>query len=402
MKSPRGIAQIPLIIILAILGFGAIGGGGYVAVNTLVDQKVAKIQEEISQNQIEEVKSEMTASDSSEQNEEQKTAPKESESVVDKTSASTPTKTEPKVEEKKSEIKTFTTPSGAVIDEAGNIISGPTQSAPAAPTTNLTPGAKILSGEEVYSLISPSIVLIESSEGHGTGFVVEGGKYTITNAHVVGADKEVSLTFQGGGKTSGAVLGKNESSDVALIYNNNISPKPVKLGSSTAGALKTGAEVYALGFPLSFTSTVTLTKGLVSANRQQTSLGTFIQTDANIHPGNSGGPLVNNKGEVVGINTLVVGAQGNVSSIGGTGIGFAIPIETATALIPSLSQYGQTRYETYPVGSTISIKRTLIFQMALNDELSCSDLNYKENDLTLCNLYRNHYDDYTWNIIEDL
>ncbi|MBI4132714.1 MAG: trypsin-like peptidase domain-containing protein [Candidatus Sungbacteria bacterium] len=297
--------------------------------------------------------------------------------------------------------KTLTTPSGAVIDELGNVISGPTKSTPSITSTNITAGATVLSGEEIYSLVSPSIALIKSSDRYGTGFVVEGGKYTMTNSHVVGSDSKVTLIFQNGVQTSGIVLGKNEADDIALIYNNNLSLKAVILGLSDSSNLKTGAEVYALGFPLDYTTTVTLTKGLVSANRQQTSKGLFIQTDATIHPGNSGGPLVNNKGEVIGINKAVVAAQGAVELIGGTGIGFAIPIETAKNLIPVLSQYGQSRYELFPVGGKLTIKRSLAIKIDYNDNLLCSQLGLIGNDLTICDLYKNYHKDYQWSFIED-
>lgn len=317
------------------------------------------------------------------------------------TSAPTPTST-PTPQPQSKTPKTFTTPSGAVVDEVGNVISGPTKVIPSTVDTNITAGTKVLSAEEIYSLISPSVVLIESSEGHGTGFVIENGKYTLTNEHVVGSDSKVTLTFQDGVSISALVLGRNSTADIALIYNNGLSLKAVTFGLSEGSSLKTGADVYALGFPLTFTKTVTLTRGVVSANRQQISFGLLIQTDASIHPGNSGGPLVNNKGEVIGINEAGVVVQGNNSSVGGTGIGFAIPIETAKNLIPSLSQYGQSRYEVYPIGSTFTIKRSFAWRIGFNSNLSCSQLGFTSNDLTLCELYKNYFNDYQWSFIEDM
>lgn len=304
-------------------------------------------------------------------------------------------------------VKTWTLPNGAVIDEAGNIISQPTNSNPI--TSNIQAGVKILSSEEIYSLVSQSVVLISTPLGHGTGFIIDDGRYTITNQHVVEKDentgevyKNVTVKLSSGASFSGVVLGSSKSTDLALIYNGNLRPKPLKFGKSDDYSLKTGSEVYALGFPLSFTSTLTLTRGIVSANRQQIEdSGSYIQTDATIHPGNSGGPLVNNKGEVIGINASGVVSKGNISNVGGTGIGFAIPIETAASYIPSLSQYGKSRYEVYPIGSTQTMNKSEQLQIDLNLESSCSSLGFIGNNLTICELYKNYKNDYNWVIKND-
>lgn len=297
-------------------------------------------------------------------------------------------------------IKTFTTPSGAVIDEAGNIISPPTGNTIVPTQSQINPGEKILTSVEVYSLISPSIVLITTPEAQGTGFVINGGKYTLTNSHVVGNYKKVTLRFNTGGSYQGEVLGVNDSADLAIIFNGEYRPPAVIFGKSDGISLRVGSDVFAFGFPLGFTETITLTKGIISASRQQIGSASFIQTDATIHPGNSGGPLSNNKGEIIGINTRGVVAQGNIENVGGTGIGFAIPIETAVTLIPSLSQYGKSRIELYPIGSVIDIKKNMQLNIVLNSPATCEYLAYKGSDLTLCNLYRNYREDYNWNIIE--
>ena len=300
-------------------------------------------------------------------------------------------------------VKTFTTPNGAVIDEAGNIIS-PAKNNPAQPpaVSLPIPGSRGLTSEEIYSVVSPAVVYITNSKGHGTGFIIKDGRYTITNAHVVGNDQTVKIRLSNGVIFTGIVLGKDIAKDIALIFNGNQRPPTVVFGESDPVSLKVGSDVYALGFPLDYTEIVTLTRGVVSASRQQTSGGIFIQTDATIHPGNSGGPLVNNKGQIIGINSQGLSALGTVRVIGGTGIGFAIPIETVIDLIPSLSQYGQSRYELYPIGSTLTIPKSISFRIELNDDLSCAELGFVGNDLALCNLYKNYKNDYKWIFKEDL
>lgn len=308
--------------------------------------------------------------------------------------------------DKKVLINTFTTPSGVILDENGNIISDPTKSVSSDSLNKIVPGTSNLSGEQIYSIISPSVVLVKSSNSGGTGFIVSSGKYTITNAHVVGSDDHVILTFQSGANISAPVLGRNGTFDIALVYNNNLSLPYVKFGTSESPGLTSGADVYAFGFPLSYENTVTLTKGIVSAIRQNVGNQSYIQTDATIHPGNSGGPLVNNRGEVIGINTRGVVShnidveEASISAIGGTGIGFSIPIETAKALIPSLSQNGQSRYELYPVGSTQKIRADMELTLVINPILSCEMLNFTGEDLTICNLFRLYHDDYVWEVTQ--
>lgn len=296
------------------------------------------------------------------------------------------------------QTKTYTLPNGAVIDDSGNIISPPTNNSTANSAT-ITAGSRILTGEEVYSLISPSVVYITTSSGAGSGFVIESGKYTITNQHVVKSDQKVNIRLQNGTSFPGYVLGTNKSEDLALIFNGNERPPAVKFGSSGSDSLKIGADVYALGYPLSITEglyTVTFTKGTLSARQTiKDCPGASLQTDTAINPGNSGGPMVNNKGEVIGVIACGLG------STGAQGIGFAVPSQTIVELIPSLSQYGQSRYEVYPLGSTLTINKSTKIRLEINENQSCVQLGFSGNDLTMCNLYRNYYNDYQWTIYND-
>ncbi len=297
----------------------------------------------------------------------------------------------PKTSSKKDDDKSkvFSTPSGALIDADGNVISGSEKD-----TEDIVVKTGVLTGEEVYARVAPSVVLVESSAGHGSGFLVEGGKYTMTNAHVVGNDEFVRLTLQDGSRFDAPVLGKNESADIALVFNLYQTSKSVSYGGTDVYSLGTGATVFALGYPETLTKNITFTQGIVSANRQEWMGRSSIQTDALIHKGNSGGPLVNNKGEVVGINTWALLG-------GGSGLGFAIPIDYAVSWIPSLTQYGQSRYEVYPIGSTLTMKKSVRDRFAQNPQLSCGKLfQFAEENVKLCDLYRDYGNDYDWNFVD--
>ncbi len=288
--------------------------------------------------------------------------------------------------------QTFTLPNGAVIDDAGNIISPPTITVglTQADSPNVVAGSKVLSGEEIYLLVSPSVVFISTPEGTGSGFVISGGKYTLTNAHVVGAYESVMLKFQNGVSVAGTVFGKDEARDLAVVFNSYRTPPAVTFGTSDSGSLKIGADVYALGYPLNL-PTITFTKGQLSARQNLKDYpGVILQTDTAINSGNSGGPLVNNKGEVIGVNFA------RLKDVSAQGIGFAIPIQTAIDLIPALSQYGKNRLEVYPIGSTMHISVVSALQIDYNPSLSCEKLGANESEVILCDLYRNHHDDYKW------
>lgn len=201
---------------------------------------------------------------------------------------------------------------------------------PSVPLRNI----RKLESEEIYAKIASTVVHIQTGDGSGTGIIIESNGTIITNAHVVsGADR---VTVKVGGLVYVAsVLGRDESVDLALLKLDGNNLSFAELGDSSDAALKRGEELFAFGFPLDFSGDVTATKGILSA-RQLVDGVTYLQTDASIHPGNSGGPLVNNKGQVIGINSLVLSARGKGGNIGGTGIGFAIPVNVARGLIPDL------------------------------------------------------------------
>ncbi len=165
----------------------------------------------------------------------------------------------------------------------------------------------------------------------GSGFIISKDGYILTNNHVISNADEIYVTLPNQHRYKAKVIGTDPKTDIALI---KIDPKdenlkPVKLGDSDK--LEIGEWVVAIGNPFGFSRTVTV--GIVSAKGRVIGAGPyddFIQTDAAINPGNSGGPLINMKGEVIGINTAIIATA--------QGIGFAIPINMAKSLLPQLKK----------------------------------------------------------------
>jgi len=166
----------------------------------------------------------------------------------------------------------------------------------------------------------------------GSGFILNKEGYIVTNNHVIQEADSITVIFKDESEAEAKVVGKDPKTDLALIkvdVNRDLPEAP--LGDSDT--LDVGDWVLAIGNPFGLTDT--LTAGIVSAIGREIGAGPyddFIQTDASINPGNSGGPLLNMKGNVVGINTAIIA--------GGTGIGFAIPINLAKELLPQLKDTG--------------------------------------------------------------
>jgi serine protease Do len=167
----------------------------------------------------------------------------------------------------------------------------------------------------------------------GSGFIIDREGYIVTNNHVVDGADEVKVKLTDGKEFDAKVIGRDPKTDLALIKISGSSDlRPLKMGNSDE--TKVGSWVVAIGSPFGLEQTVTA--GIVSAKGRIIGSGpydNFIQTDASINPGNSGGPLINMDGEVVGINTAIVAS--------GQGIGFAIPVNTASDVIPQLKNKGQ-------------------------------------------------------------
>jgi len=201
---------------------------------------------------------------------------------------------------------------------------------------------------QVYESISPSVVNIIATtlevdffwqeivpqQGQGSGFIIDRRGYILTNNHVVADARILEVTLIGGKKLKAQLVGRDPSTDVAIIkIPESEVPKVAVLGDSDK--LRVGERAIAIGNPFGLEHTVT--SGIISALNRQLRLSAgsevyrLIQTDASINPGNSGGPLINARGEVIGINTAIFSTSG-----GAMGIGFAIPINTAKEVAAQL------------------------------------------------------------------
>lgn len=169
--------------------------------------------------------------------------------------------------------------------------------------------------------------------GVGSGFILSADGYIMTNAHVVDGAEEVIVTFTDKRELKARIVGADRRTDVAVVKVDATGLPAVKIGD--VGQLKVGQWVMAIGSPFGLENTVTA--GIVSAKQRDTGdYLPFIQTDVAINPGNSGGPLINLRGEVVGINSQIYSRSG-----GFMGISFAIPIDEATRVADQLRTVGR-------------------------------------------------------------
>jgi S1-C subfamily serine protease len=189
-------------------------------------------------------------------------------------------------------------------------------------------------------------------EGAGSGFVIDPRGYILTNFHVVQGAQAISVTLGDRSHFDAKFVGADERNDIALV---KIDPKSHKLPALAMGdsdSLQVGQRVLAIGNPFGFQST--LTTGVVSAlgrtvqTSQTTVIDGAIQTDAAINQGNSGGPLLNTHGDVIGINSAIYTPSGTTA-----GIGFAIPINTARLIAHDLITEGRVRRATLGVEARI-------------------------------------------------
>lgn len=163
-----------------------------------------------------------------------------------------------------------------------------------------------------------SCVTVKSDGGHGSGFIISADGYIITNHHVIDGSKEVSILFENGFNIPAEIVYSNADFDLALLKLKGKGFTPIPIGNSQKAPL--GIDVFAIGTPKMEEFGQTITKGILSAKRTFEGRS-FIQTDASVHPGNSGGPLLNEKGEVIGINTY--------KFKGSEGLNLSIPIDVA-------------------------------------------------------------------------
>jgi S1-C subfamily serine protease len=227
---------------------------------------------------------------------------------------------------------------------------------------------------DVYHKAIPSVVNITSKtvaydffygpvpqEGQGSGFIIDKEGHILTNFHVVGNATQVEVTLHNKKTYKAQVIGRDRGHDLAVVKIDAPGVVPAVLGDSKN--LQVGQKTFAIGNPFGLAGT--MTRGIISSLRPiRSPEGSYIeeaiQTDAAINPGNSGGPLLNSHGEVIGINSLIATGGSNQSA----GIGFAIPINVAKAVLNDLITLGTVRRPTLGI-TTLPIGPELAQEMGL-------------------------------------
>ncbi|MEM1965485.1 MAG: trypsin-like peptidase domain-containing protein [Candidatus Caldarchaeum sp.] len=204
----------------------------------------------------------------------------------------------------------------------------------------------------IYEMVKDSVVMIrvlgQVGSAVGSGFVYDTEGHIVTNNHVVGGGRVFRVVFSDGSMFTAKVVGTDVDSDLAVLKIENPPQglKPLKLGDSSA--LKIGEEVIAIGNPFGLEGTLTTgvvsQKGRLLPTGRGFSIPGVIQTDAAINPGNSGGPLLNLRGEVVGVNTAIEPS--------GVGIGYAVPSSIVARVVPELIQKGSYKRSWMGISAT--------------------------------------------------
>jgi putative serine protease PepD len=232
---------------------------------------------------------------------------------------------------------------GGVARGGGTALGSPGATPPSA--VNRAPES--LAG--VAKTLLPSVVTVHVTNAIGSGFVVSQEGYIITNDHVVeGATGPMSVTFNDGSTASAKLVGRDTESDIAVIRTAKTGLTPVQLGDSDTIAV--GDPVLAFGSPLALENTVT--SGIVSALDRAIKAGdsggptryyAAIQTDAAVNQGNSGGPLVDAGGKVIGVNSVIRSIGSTDTEAGNIGLAFAIPINQAKRIASDIIDTGKAR-----------------------------------------------------------
>ncbi len=200
---------------------------------------------------------------------------------------------------------------------------------------------------------------VPSDGGTGSGSIIDRRGYILTNYHVVEKAYKVHINLADGSQYDGEVVGKDAENDLAVVKFDPAGKELVTIPFGTSSDLKVGQKVLAIGNPFGYDRT--LTTGIVSGlgrpvrTSSNMVIRDMIQTDASINPGNSGGPLLNSRGEMIGINTMIYSPSG-----GSVGIGFASPVDTARRIVPDLIEYGVVRrgwIDLVPVQLDVNIVR---------------------------------------------
>ncbi|MDO8569840.1 MAG: trypsin-like peptidase domain-containing protein [bacterium] len=198
-------------------------------------------------------------------------------------------------------------------------------------TTNKI-SATTLSNSQIIKKVKPAVVYIETDAGTGSGMIISSDGFILTNAHVVVNSTTANITLSSGNIYLASVVGRDENVDLAVLKVNAQNLVKVDFGDSNTA--EQGDEVFTLGYPFGIKGDVSFKEGTIS-RKIIDGANAYIETSAEIHPGNSGGPLVNTEGNVVGVNSASFGQSIKGIAVGET-IKFAIPINIAKNLIPEL------------------------------------------------------------------
>ena len=182
----------------------------------------------------------------------------------------------------------------------------------------------------VYEQVSPAVVAINSGGNTGSGSILTSDGLVLTNAHVVGRARTISVTLNDGRRFSADVVGfADKGLDLAIVKIRSVRNLPT-VNFAGAGDVKVGQRAFAIGSPFGLSGTLTV--GIVSRIDRNRGL---IQTDAAINPGNSGGPLINSQGQVIGVNTAIATRNANAGNVG---IGFAIPVDSILPFVAAVQE----------------------------------------------------------------
>jgi len=233
-------------------------------------------------------------------------------------------------------------PSDSLITSNGHSVSIVGETTPIFERTNLSLIDIFEQSEAgVVKVNVQKAIQVPGASSVGSGFVFDSNGHIITNAHVISDAQKIVITFLDGRSYNAELIGKDQFTDIAVIKVDIDKSllQPLFLGDSSQ--LKVGEQIAAIGNPFGLSGS--MTAGIVSqlgrllpAQNSGFSIPDVIQTDAAINPGNSGGPLLNMRGEVIGINTAIQSVTGEF-----TGVGFAIPSRTVSKIVPTLIEHGE-------------------------------------------------------------
>ena len=232
-----------------------------------------------------------------------------------------------------------------------NLLFAATSPRPIAARSELAEAERATIG--LFERVSPSVVQVvgaangsppgygESEGGQsGTGFVWDGAGHVVTNNHVVSGTREVAIRFATGEVVGASIVGTAPNYDLAVVKLRNIRNLPSPIAVGTSADLKVGQAAFAIGNPFGLDQS--LTTGVISALKRRLptnagrEIGNVIQTDAAVNPGNSGGPLLDSAGRLIGVTTAIISPSGS-----NAGIGFAVPVDTVNRVVPELIKNGR-------------------------------------------------------------